>query len=166
MPVSTTLPNHTKHHLSITNHRGYNYIMVAYNHDSNTIHAEPMKNRSGQEIIKGYTTTHNLLSERGIAPKMNYLDNECPKVLKQFMTEKEGLFQLGPPHLHRRNLAERSIQMFKNHFIVGLSRVKKLPNPPLVPVSTTLPNHTKHHLSITNQPKNLCLHSTTRRLRF
>ena len=99
--------------------------MVSYNYDSNAIHAEPMKNSSGQELLKGYTTIHNLLSERGLAPKMHYLDNECPKVLQQFMTEKEERFQLVPPHLHRRNLAERAIQTFKKHFIAGLASVNK-----------------------------------------
>ena len=74
-----------------------------------------MKNCSGQELLKGYTTIHNLLSERMLAPKMHYLYNECPKVLKQFMTEKEERFQLVPPHLNRRNSAERAIQTFKNH---------------------------------------------------
>ena len=62
--------------------------MVACDYDSKKIHAEPMKNCSGQELLKGYTTIHTLLSERGIAPKMHYLDNDCPKVLQQFMTEK------------------------------------------------------------------------------
>ena len=84
-----------------------------------------MKNRSGQELLKGYTTIHNLLSERRLAPKMHYLENECPKVLQQLMTEKKERFQLVPPHLHRRNSAERAIQMFKNHFIAGLASVKK-----------------------------------------
>ena len=87
--------------------------MVAYDYDSNTIHAKPMKNRSGPEILKGYTKIHNLISERGLAPKMHYLDNECPKVLQQFMTEKDKRFQFVPPHLQRRNLAERAIKTFK-----------------------------------------------------
>ena len=100
-------------------------IMVAYDHDSNTIQSKPMKNSSGPELLKGYTTIHNLLSERGLAPKMNYLDNECPKVLQQFMKEKEERFQLVPPHPHRRNSAERAIQTFKNHFIAGLASVNK-----------------------------------------
>ena len=33
--------------------------------------------------------------------------------------ENEG-FQLVPPHLHRRNAAERSIQTWKNHFIADI----------------------------------------------
>jgi hypothetical protein len=30
-------------------------------------------------------------------------------------------YQLVPPHIHRRNAAERAIRTFKNHFIAGLS---------------------------------------------
>ena len=56
--------------LPVTSSRGFKYIMVSHNNNSNTIHSEPMKNRSGQEILKGYTTIHNLLYERGLAPKM------------------------------------------------------------------------------------------------
>ena len=99
--------------------------MVAYDYDSNKIHSEPMKNCSSPELLKGYTTIHNLLSERGLAPKMHYLDNQCPKVLQKFMIDKDERFQLVPPHLHRRNLAEHAIQTFKNHFIAGLASVNK-----------------------------------------
>ena len=141
--------------------------MVAYDHDSNTIHVEHMKNRNGQELLKGYTTIHNLFSERGLSPKMHYIDNECPKVLQQFMTEKEELFQLVPPHLHRRNSAERAIQTFKNHFIAGLASVKK--NFPIHIWCRLLP-HCLLTLtpppSINNQPKTLSLRSAPRRLRF
>ena len=34
-----------------------------------------------------------------------------------------------PPHIHRRNSAERAIQTFKNHFIAGLASID--PNFPL-----------------------------------
>ena len=99
--------------------------MGAYYHDSNTIHARPMKNCSGPELLKGYTTIHNLLSERRLPPKMHYLDNKCPTVLQQLMTEKYERFQLVPPHLHRRNSAECEIQTFKNHFIAGIASIDK-----------------------------------------
>ena len=36
------------------------------------------------------------------------------------MTSEEVDFQLTPPHIHRRNAAERAIQTLKNHFIAGL----------------------------------------------
>ena len=109
----------------VTSSRGFKYIMVAYDHNSNTIHAEPMKNRSGPDILKSYTAIHNLLSERRLAPKMHYLDNKCLTILQKFMTVKDERFQLVPPHLHKRNSAERAIQTFKNHFIAGLASVNK-----------------------------------------
>ena len=99
--------------------------MVAYDHDSNTIHSKPMKNRSGQELLKSYMTIHNLLYERRLAPKMHNLDSNCPTVFQKLMTAKDERFQLVPPHLHRRNSVERSIQTFKNHFIAGLASVSK-----------------------------------------
>ena len=37
------------------------------------------------------------------------------------MTDEDVDYQLTPAGLHRRNWAERAIQIFKNHFIAGLS---------------------------------------------
>ena len=41
------------------------------------------------------------------------------------MEEENETFQLVPPHLHRRNAAERAIQTFKNHFISGMVSIHK-----------------------------------------
>ena len=100
--------------------------MVVYDHDYSTIHAEHMKNRSGPELLKSYTAIHNLLSERGLAPKMHYLDNEYPTVLQEFMTARDEHFQLVPPHLHQQNSSERVIQTFKSHCIACLASVNKI----------------------------------------
>ena len=53
------------------------------------------------------------------------MDNECPNVLKTFMGEVNGKFQLVPPHIHHRNSSERAIQTFKEHFIFGLASTHK-----------------------------------------
>ena len=82
-----------------------------------------MENRSVPDLLKSYTAIHNLLSERGLAPQMHYLNNECPAVLQKFMTGKDERFQLVPPHLQRLDSAERAIQTFKNNFIAGLASV-------------------------------------------
>ena len=39
----------------VTSSRGFRYIMVAYDHDCTTIHAEPMHNHPGSELLKSYT---------------------------------------------------------------------------------------------------------------
>ncbi len=50
-----------------------------------------------------------------IQPTTHLLDNEASAKLKAEI-KKNCMIQLVPPDNHRRNLAERAIQMFKNHF--------------------------------------------------
>ena len=101
------------------------YLCCAYDYDSNTIHAEPMKTKTGTELMTTYQSIQNLLSERGLTPKLHLLDNECPQVLKTFMNTVQESFQLVPPHIHRRNAAERAIQTFKDHFIAKIASCHK-----------------------------------------
>ena len=109
----------------VTSSKGNKYILVAYHFDSNTIHAEPLKTRSGLDLTSAYQKLHSLLTNRGLRPHLHILDNECPNVLKHFMREVNEKFQLVPPHIHRRNSAERAIRTFKEHFIAGLSSTHK-----------------------------------------
>ena len=105
----------------VTSSKGNKYILVAYNYDSNTIHAEPLKTRSGLDLITAYQKLHSLLTNRGLIPHLHILDKECPNVLKIFMREVNEKFKLVPPHIHQRNSAERSIWNFKENFKAGLS---------------------------------------------
>ena len=66
-----------------------------------------------------------LICIRGLTPKMNMLDNEGYKVLREYMEEENENFQLVTPHLHRQNAAERAIQTSKNHFISGIVSTHK-----------------------------------------
>ena len=59
--------------------------MVAYHYYSNTIHAEPLKTRTGLELKTAYHKLHSLLTNRGLKPSLHIMDNECPNVLKTFM---------------------------------------------------------------------------------
>jgi hypothetical protein len=99
---------------------GNSYMLVLYYYDSNYIHAEPMPSRTTKSIVDAYTKAHSMLIQAGLKPKLQRLDNEASATLQQFMTEQDIDFQLAPPHLHRRNAAERAIRTFKNHFIAGL----------------------------------------------
>ena len=109
----------------VTSSCGYKYIMVAYDYDSNNILAEPIKSRTSLYIKNDYHTIRKLLCRRGLTPKTHVLDNKCSKVLKEYMEEENETFHLVPPHLHRRNAAERAIQTFKNHFIAGMVSTHK-----------------------------------------
>ena len=77
--------------------------------------------REETELIESYSEENNkaifdYLTKRGFHPKLQRLDNEASRELKDFMEENEVDFQLTPTHSHRRNAAERAIRTFKNHF--------------------------------------------------
>jgi hypothetical protein len=99
---------------------GNQYILVVYEYDSNYIHAEPMTDRTGPSIIAAYQQSIVFLQSRGFKPLLRRLDNEATGALQDFIIASNIDFQLAPPHVHRRNTAERAIRTFKNHFISGL----------------------------------------------
>ncbi len=99
-----------------TSSRGNQYIMVLVEVDGNYIDAEPMKNRSEGAIIKAYLSLWTRLTANGmVKPTTHILDNEASEAYKAEI-RKNCTIQLVPPDNHRRNLAERAIQTFKNHF--------------------------------------------------
>jgi hypothetical protein len=104
---------------------GNTQLMVVYDYDSNYIHAEPMKSKTGPAIIAAYKRVHQNLFAAGLRPRLQRLENECSQQLKTFMNEQVIDFQLVSPDNHRRNAAERAIRTFKNHFIAGLCSTEK-----------------------------------------
>ena len=52
----------------VTSSRGSKYLMVLYNHDSNTILAEPLTSRNERELIQHTRFLHAYLSDRGLTP--------------------------------------------------------------------------------------------------
>ena len=59
----------------VASSRSNNYILVAYHFDSNTIHAEPLKTRSGLDLTTAYQKLQSLLTNRGLRPHLHILDN-------------------------------------------------------------------------------------------
>ena len=59
----------------VTSSKGNTYILVTYHYDSNTIHAEPLKTRSGLDITDAYQKLHSLLTNRGLRPHLHILEN-------------------------------------------------------------------------------------------
>ena len=49
---------------------------------------------------------------------MHILDNKCSAEFKAAIKKNDMKYQLVPPHGHRRNTAEKTIQSFKDHFVV------------------------------------------------
>ncbi|EEC47130.1 predicted protein [Phaeodactylum tricornutum CCAP 1055/1] len=49
---------------------GHNNMLVLYDYDSNAIHVELMKNKSGPEILAAYQRAHSLFTQRGLRPQL------------------------------------------------------------------------------------------------
>ena len=105
----------------ITSLRGNKYLMVLYDHDSNAILAEPLTSRNKRKLIRFTRVLRAYLSDRGLTPQYQILDNECPGGLKTFLRATSVKFQLVPPYLHLTNAAERAIQTYKDHLIARMS---------------------------------------------
>jgi hypothetical protein len=104
----------------VASSKGNAYMLVLYDYDSNYIHVEPMPSRSKKSILAAYKKAIAILIKAGLRPKLQRLDNEASVLLQDFMSDQQIDFQLVPPHIHRRNAAERAIRTWKNHFIAGL----------------------------------------------
>ena len=90
--------------------RGNEYVFILYNYDSNSIHAVPIPNRQAATIRDAWVTTFKKLRYAGYAPYIHFLDNECSTILQDAFEKYIDDYQIVPPHVHRRNAAERAIQ--------------------------------------------------------
>ena len=105
----------------VTSSRGSKYIMVLYNHDRNAILAEPITSRNKSKLIRATRVLHTYLSNRGLTPQYQMMDNEFPGGFKTFLCDSSVKFQLVPPYLHHTNTAECANQNYKDYIIAGLS---------------------------------------------
>ena len=103
--------------------RGYKYIFVLYDYDSNAILTLPLKSGNSLEMKNAWITLHNKLIKNNITPKTYIMDKETNAELKQTILKYKINYQLTPPHIHQINAAERAIRTYKNHFLAGLASV-------------------------------------------
>ena len=91
--------------------------MVIHETGSNAILVEGLRNRTSGEMVACYQSLVDRLKEGRFEPKLHILDNEISQEFKQAIKANQMEFQLVPPNDHRRNIAEKAIQVFKDHFI-------------------------------------------------
>ena len=100
--------------------RGNQYLVICYDFDTNYIAVKPTKSRQGFEIRDTIISLIQKFKASGNPPRLHILDNEASHALKSTLLKSKIDYQLVPPHVHRRNAAERAIQTFKAHFITTL----------------------------------------------
>jgi hypothetical protein len=105
-------------HFPVTSSQGNKYVLVLYEYDTNAILTEALHNRTATKILRAYKKLVKYLHNQGFRPKIHWLDNEASDELEQFNNSNQ--IELVPPHMHRRNAAERAIWTWKNHFVAGL----------------------------------------------
>ena len=68
--------------------RRQNYILVAYNYDSNAILVEAMPNREADTIVAGWKSIHSRLKLNSVATTQYILDNKCSATFKNTLSQK------------------------------------------------------------------------------
>ena len=79
--------------------------MVLYDHDRNAILEEPLTLSNKRKLVRATRVLQAYLSDRGLTPQYQIMDNECPGGLKPFLRKSSVKFQIVPPYLHRTNAA-------------------------------------------------------------
>jgi hypothetical protein len=79
------LPTDLTGRFPVRSSRGNQYLLVAYEYDSNGILIEPVKNRSGEEHLRAYNKIYKYLTEQGFTPEHQRLDNEASAAYKSNM---------------------------------------------------------------------------------
>ena len=95
--------------------------MIIHEIDGASTWVEVMKNRTEGEIIEARRRGLKKMRQQGITSAHQVLDNEISQTYKDKIRELGMLYQLVPTDDHRRNIAERAIQIWKNHFVGVLS---------------------------------------------
>ncbi len=96
-------------------------FFVLYHYESNCILATPISGLDDKTVFKAFKKYFDELMAKGFKPKLNIMDNQATKHIKQFPSENKCKLQLVEPHNHRVDAAERAIQTFKDAFIAALA---------------------------------------------
>ena len=97
--------------------RGNNYQMIIHEIDGKSTWVEATKNKTEEEMIVARRQALKRMQLQGIIPKHQVLDNETSAPYKAKIVATNMTYQLVPPDDHRRNIAEKAIQTWKDHFV-------------------------------------------------
>jgi hypothetical protein len=107
--------------LPVSGRKGANYQCIFYHEDSNVIHIETSKSRSGTDLLAALQRAVKFFSDNGAAPLLVRMDNECATATKEWLKKAPIKLELTPVAQHRTNKAERAISTWKDHFIAVLA---------------------------------------------
>ena len=100
---------------------GNQYVMIGLHSTSNAILVRPFASKHNSHRIPAYADIFNRLATAGMPPTLHIMDNESSAAFQRAVAANNCKLQLVPPHVHRRNTAERAIHTFKDHFLAILA---------------------------------------------
>jgi hypothetical protein len=122
-PLSKLFPNNTGRFL-IRACSGNQYVMIAFHANGNLILEQAFKTKSDRHCIAAYNTIMTCMAAPGLSVDLQILDNEAILAYKEAITFKWNItFKLISPDMHRRNWAEHTICMFKDHLLAILAGI-------------------------------------------
>jgi hypothetical protein len=95
--------------------------MIPHHVDSNSSWVKALKNNTGGKLILAQARALERMCKAGIVPKYQILDNQKSASYEEAICASGMTFELVPPNDHRRNMAEKAIQTFKDHVFGVLS---------------------------------------------
>ena len=67
---------------------GNQYYYVAYDYDTNYVHAVPVEDLTDAAIIKTFDKIFNKMEQKGHKPRLNITDNQAVAPLKRYLAQK------------------------------------------------------------------------------
>ena len=101
------------------------FVGYAYQYQPNAIILEPMKSRESTSMVEAFQNVYKYLMKCGHKPKLNGMDNECSKGVKDYLEKEKTKIQFVEADNHSVNASKRAIQSIKNHFLASLATVAK-----------------------------------------
>jgi hypothetical protein len=80
-----------------------------------------MQNQSGGELILACARALARMQRHGLIPKHQIYDNQASAEYEAAIKTSSMTYELVPPKEHQCNMAEKAIQIFKDHFVGVLS---------------------------------------------
>jgi hypothetical protein len=96
-------------------------FFILYHYESNAILVKLITGLDDMSIFTAYKTYFEEMTAKGFKPKLNIMDYQATKHIKEFLTKNKCKLQVMEPHNHPVNTAKRTIQTFKAAFIAALA---------------------------------------------
>ncbi len=75
-------------------------FLVMYHYETNAIFAVPIPGLNSKSILDAYKKIFEYLVSKGYKPKVNVMDNQATKAIKEYLVTQQCKLQLVEPHNH------------------------------------------------------------------